>query len=85
MKPLAFIFALVAVVGCSSVEESDLCARMEKAYSLYQASLLSGREVSKDEANAAAAAATYLTLYCGWQGQKAVTDVNGVAIVAPPK
>lgn len=84
MKAAVLALFAALLVGCSSTEQSDLCARMEKAYTLYQISLQSGREISKEEAQAAAIAAAYLALNCGWTQAKSSPDSRGVMVVIPP-
>lgn len=77
----AFLVAIV-LAACGTTKEQR-CETYLSAYELYQASLSAGREPSKDEVTAAKAAATFLTIYCGWSRTRGV-DVNGVPELAPP-
>lgn len=53
--------------GCAArPAEGDPCERYVAAYQLYKATLAAGREPSEDEVTAAAMAAAYLQLRCGW-------------------
>lgn len=53
--------------GCASRPTGgDPCERYVAAYQLYQSTLAAGREPSEDEVTAAAMAAAYLQLRCGW-------------------
>lgn len=81
---------LLAASGCQSgagaASGDDACTKAVAAYQLYQTSLATGREVSKDERTAATIAATYLQLRCGWtpaatRGPAAEGDVP---VLRPP-
>lgn len=90
MKRLLLIPILAALLaGCASQSgsDSDPCERYVAAYQLYQASTAGGRVPSKDEVQAAQAAAAYLQLRCGWTAPAArgfrVEDAYGVPIIRP--
>lgn len=87
---LLLVAAAAVLVGCASQPGSDdPCERYVAAYQLYQASLASGRVPSKDEVQAAQAAAAYLQLRCGWTAPAArgftVEDGYGVPILTAPR
>lgn len=101
--PLALATGLLAAslmfsTGCASnggLVNPESCAKAQKVYELYQASLLV-RQPSADEVKAAKIAATTLTVLCGWTqatlptppGARGVpepqVDENGVPIVLAP-
>lgn len=62
------------------------CEVYADAYALYLATA-EVRPVSAEESAAAAGAALFLRVYCGWTGPRgvAVNDSNGVPVIQPPK
>lgn len=76
--------------GCNTTK-ADRCEKYVSVYQLYLAST-AVRPVSKEETAAAAAAALFLTTYCGWHGETAAPGakagpprtVHGVPVIFPP-
>lgn len=84
MRTLVAIILSVIVIGCSNTPQSQqTCDNAKKLYEAYQTSLLV-RQPSTDEIKAAQVAASFLTLYCGWNTSREL-DVNGVPIIAEQK
>lgn len=89
--PILLASALIAA-GCANAP--DRAARCESYAAIYSAYLAASaaREVGSEEIAAAAAAAAFLSLYCGWSSPKptpgsrgpAPVDQNGVPIILPP-
>jgi len=84
MRTLTAIILSVIIIGCSSTTQNQqTCDNAKKLYEAYQASLLV-RQPSADEVKAAQVAASFLTLYCGWNTSREL-DINGVPIIAEQK
>lgn len=87
MKKLIPSLVIGLLIGCaSSPDKEQRCASYRQIYEMYQASLLV-REPSEDERRIAAAAAVFLTAYCGWTAAATdrgiSTDPYGVPIIVP--
>ena len=77
------------LIGClSPAQKAQTCESASALYAAYQASLATGRPVSKDEIVAATSAGAFLRWYCGWTNRstRAMTasDSNGVPILTAP-
>ena len=84
---LPIVAALLAGCASQSGSDSDPCEKYVAAYQLYMSSTAGGRVPSKDEIQAAQAAAAYLQLRCGWTAPAArgfrVVDAHGVPVITP--
>lgn len=82
------VIAALAITACQSpTDKIKTCDTARVLYEAYQASLQTGRPVSKDEIMVATSAAAFLRLYCGWTNEPArsfaTSDSNGVPILVP--
>lgn len=85
------LFAWLTGSGCQTApEKAQTCETAAGLYAAYQASLETGRPVSKEEIVAATSAGTFLRWYCGWTNPVArgltgaIHDRNGVPVLTAP-
>jgi len=79
MRQILLCIAIISLVGCSTTstsipDKTARCENYESIYTLYL-STVATRPVSKEESAAAAVAAIFLRMYCGWTGP-AVTNTG---------
>lgn len=85
------LFAWLTGSGCQTApENAQTCEDSAALYQAYQASLATGRPVSKEEIVAATSAGAFLRWYCGWTNPVsrgltgAIHDGNGVPVLKAP-
>lgn len=85
------LFAWLIGSGCQTApEKAQTCESAAALYQAYQASLETGRPVSKEEIVAATSAGAFLRWYCGWTNPVsrgltgAIHDGNGVPVLKAP-
>ena len=85
------LFAGMVGAGCQTgPEKVQTCEESAALYQAYQASLETGRPVSKEEIVAATSAGAFLRWYCGWTNPVsrgltgAIHDAHGVPVLKAP-